>query len=81
MKSNINPMQRAHQSRRCHAHSKRAGFLCKDPAVRGWTVCRMHGAGGSAASGAENPKYKEGLRTKQMQEARSLTRFLQRATA
>ena len=30
----------------CTAMSKRSGQRCKNPAVRGWTVCRMHGAGG-----------------------------------
>ena len=30
----------------CTAKSKRTGQRCKNPAVQGWTVCRMHGAGG-----------------------------------
>ena len=30
----------------CTATSKRSGKRCKNPAVRGWNVCRMHGAGG-----------------------------------
>ena len=29
---------------RCCAKSKRSGFQCKAPAVRGKRVCRMHGA-------------------------------------
>ncbi len=41
-------MQSAHDAPRCTALSKRTGFLCKPPAVRGWNVCRMHGAGGGA---------------------------------
>ena len=43
---------------RCTATSKRTGEPCKAPAVRGWTVCRFHGARGGA------PK-KHGLYTKQ----------------
>ena len=75
MKSDGNPMQSAHQSPRCTAHSKRSGFLCKNPAVRGWAVCRMHGAGGGAGSGHENPNFRHGIRTQAMQEIRSLTRL------
>ena len=37
---------------RCTAHSKRTGLLCKSPAVRGWTVCRMLGARGGHGSPA-----------------------------
>ncbi|MGI9353948.1 MAG: HGGxSTG domain-containing protein [Rhizobiaceae bacterium] len=31
---------------RCTAHSKRSGEPCRNPAVRDWTVCRLHGARG-----------------------------------
>lgn len=31
---------------RCHARSKTTGERCKAPAVKGWKVCRMHGARG-----------------------------------
>ena len=30
----------------CTATSKRTGVRCKANAVRGWNVCRNHGAGG-----------------------------------
>ena len=43
-----NPMQRhspLNQARRCRARSKRSGKPCQAPAVNGWAVCRMHGAG------------------------------------
>ena len=39
---------------RCKAKSKRSGEQCKNYAVRGCTVCRMHGARGG-------PKTAEGL--------------------
>lgn len=49
-KNDGNPMQRAHAAQRCAARSKRTGFLCKNPAVRGWRVCRAHGAGAGMPS-------------------------------
>lgn len=76
MKSDVNPMQKAHQSPRCTAHSKRSGFLCKNPAVRGWAVCRMHGAGGGCKSGAQHPNFRHGLRTRSMREIQGLVRKL-----
>ncbi len=76
MKSDVNPMQGAHSSPRCTAHSKRSGILCKNPAVRGWRVCRMHGAGGGAPQGSAHPNYRHGLRTKEIQELRQLVSLL-----
>ena len=32
--------------KRCSARSKRTGEPCRNPAVLGWNVCRMHGARG-----------------------------------
>ena len=49
-------MQRAP---RCRAKSKRSGKQCCAPAVRGKTVCRMHGAFGGAPKGNRN-NYKHG---------------------
>jgi uncharacterized protein YjcR len=43
-----------HQALRCHAKSKRSGLRCQAPAVRGSSVCRMHGAGGGAPKGNRN---------------------------
>jgi uncharacterized protein YjcR len=43
-----------HQALRCHARSKRSGLKCRAPAVRGYSVCRMHGAGGGAPRGNQN---------------------------
>lgn len=60
MKHAINPMQRAP---RCQARSKRTGQPCGAPAVRGHKVCRMHGAGGGAPSGARNGNYRHGHET------------------
>ena len=38
----------------CTAKSKRSGARCKNPAVKGYSVCRMHGAGGGAPIGNKN---------------------------
>jgi uncharacterized protein YjcR len=43
-----------HQVSRCRARSKRSGKPCQSPAVSGYSVCRMHGAGGGAPRGNKN---------------------------
>ena len=50
-----------HQALRCHPTSKRSGKPCRS-AVRGYSVCRMHGAGGGAPKGDKNA-LKHGLYT------------------
>jgi uncharacterized protein YjcR len=40
--------------KRCGATSKRPGKECGAPAVKGWNVCRFHGAGGGAPRGNKN---------------------------
>ena len=55
-----NPMHKAHAAPRCRAHSKRTGMPCRNPAVRGWNVCRMHGARGGHKAGSRHPKFKHG---------------------
>ena len=32
--------------------------------MKGWAVCRMHGAGGGAPEGKRNGNYRNGSRTK-----------------
>src|SRR3982074_1550323 len=54
------------------ATSKRTRERCKAPAVRGWTVCRFHGARGGAPKGKANGAYKHGLHTKEAREERRL---------
>ncbi len=65
MKSDVNPMHHANSAPRCTAKSKRSGETCKSPAVRGWTVCRMHGVGGGAGSGKPHPNYRHGERSQE----------------
>ena len=62
MKSDANPMSKAHAAPRCTAQSKRTGKRCKGPAVKGWSVCRFHGAGGGHREGRADPAYKHGMR-------------------
>lgn len=70
MKDDDNPMSKAHAAPRCTATSKRTGVRCKGPAVRGWRVCRFHGAGGGHGPGKANPAYRHGMRTREAVELR-----------
>jgi hypothetical protein len=73
-----NPMQRAHDAPRCKAKSKRTGKPSGAPAVRGWHVCRMHGARGGAPTGKRNGNYRHGTRTKEAIQAVRLVNLLSR---
>lgn len=48
------------KSPRCTATSKRTREHCMAPAVKGWTVCRFHGARGGAPAGKRNGMYRHG---------------------
>jgi hypothetical protein len=54
---------RLNSAPRCSAKSKRSGLQCKSPRVRGWVVCRMHGARGGAPCGRKNGQYRHGQRS------------------
>ena len=73
-----NPMQRAHDALRCSAKSKRSGERCRAPAVRGFNVCRMHGARGGAPEGKRNGNYRNGSRTKRTMAALMAIRVMAR---
>lgn len=75
MKPDGYPMQEAP---RCTARSKRTGLPCCNYPVRGWPVCRMHGARGGAGPGKLNPAYRHGGRTKEAQEMRRFVADLTR---
>lgn len=49
---------------RCNATSKRTGKPCRAPAVKGWKVCRFHGARGGGPSGSRNGNYRHGQDTR-----------------
>ncbi len=46
---------------RCGSRSKRTKMPCRAPAVRGYDVCRFHGARGGARHGNRNA-WKHGVR-------------------
>src|SRR4051794_34461028 len=68
MKTTDNP--KTHAAPRCHATSKSTGLPCQAPAVRGWKVCRYHGAGGGAPRGEAHGMYRHGRRTIEAEEQR-----------
>ena len=73
MKGDANSMRQVeimNKAPRCTAKSKRSGQRCKGPAVCGWTVCRMHGAGGGHSGGKANPAYKHGMRGQEWERMR-----------
>jgi hypothetical protein len=72
MKNDANPMRKAHAALRCHANAKASGSRCKSPAVRGWQVCRMHGAGGGAPTGPANGAWVHGGRSNEVKHIRSM---------
>jgi hypothetical protein len=61
---------------RCTATSKRTRQRCRAPAVRGWTVCRFHGAGGGAPEGEANGAWKHGRYSKAAKIERLLVKRL-----
>lgn len=65
IEDDANPMHKAHTAPRCTAHSKRTGAPCHCPAVTGWRVCRMHGAGGGHPAGKAHPSWRHGLRSRE----------------
>jgi hypothetical protein len=72
METDANPMQSAHAAPRCHAKAKTTGNRCKAPAKRGWSVCRMHGAGGGAPTGPANGAWVHGGRSNDVNNIRSM---------
>lgn len=60
---------------RCHAHSKRTKQPCRNPAVKGWKVCRNHGAHGGPPKGHVN-SLKHGRYSASWIEQRKLVREL-----
>ena len=78
MKGDDTPMSKAHAAPRCTATSKRTGQRCKGPAVRGWRVCRFHGARGGQPPGKDHPSWKHGARSREMVELRKMVNAMAR---
>jgi hypothetical protein len=74
----IDPTQRLRDAPRCHAAAKSTGERCKCPAVRGWRVCRVHGAGGGHPPGKTHPRWKHGMRGREWLEMRRSVNELMR---
>ena len=74
----MHPAQRLNNAPRCRATAKTTGSRCKAPAVTGWAVCRMHGAGGGAPQGKANGMWRHGGRTLDQTETRRLIAELTR---
>ena len=72
----MSPTDRLNAAPRCRATSKRTKGRCKGPAVKGWRVCRFHGARGGAPRGAANGAYRDGSFTKEAIASRQMTRAL-----
>jgi hypothetical protein len=84
-KSEPNPLERDQSQKsdyafqkapRCTATSKRTKQRCRAPAVRGWNVCRFHGARGGAPEGEANGAWKHGRYSKAAKAERLLVKRL-----
>jgi hypothetical protein len=64
------PRQRLLDAPRCTAKAKGTGQRCLGPAVKGWNVCRVHGARGGAPRGPSHPNYRHGGRTRAADETK-----------
>lgn len=74
----MHPAQRLGDAPRCTATAKATGCRCKGPAVKGWSVCRMHGAGGGAPCGPGNGAWRHGERSREAQKIKSAVASLAR---
>lgn len=74
--NHIDRLSAARIAPRCTATAKRTGSSCQSPAVKGWAVCRCHGARGGAPKGKRHGLYRHGLHTGEAIEARREMRAL-----
>jgi hypothetical protein len=71
-------VDRLNAAPRCRANSKRSGFQCQAPAVRGKKVCRMHGARAGAPKGERNGNYRHGGYSNEVRELAAQARLLKK---
>jgi hypothetical protein len=62
----MHPARRLALAPRCTATAKTTRCPCKAPAVKGWRVCRMHGARGGAPQGPANGRWRHGERSQEV---------------
>ena len=74
----MNLVERMQKAPRCKARSKRTRERCRAPAMRGWNVCRFHGAGGGAPKGKRNGAYRHGGYTQEAVAASQYVRAMVR---
>jgi len=74
----MNLVERMQKAPRCKARSKRTRERCRAPAVKGWAVCRMHGARGGAPKGERNGAYRHGVYTQEALAASQYVRAMVR---
>lgn len=77
----ISKVERLRTAPRCEAMSKRTRKPCQAPAVKGWKVCRFHGAGGGAPEGEGNGRYLHGFYTNGAIEERRIVSAILRQTS
>ena len=74
------PVERLRDAPRCQAMAKSTQERCKCPAVRGWRVCRVHGARGGHRAGPSHPKWVHGVRSHKTVQARRLANLMARVS-
>lgn len=75
----LSTVTRLQAAPRCRSRSKRTKLPCQAPAVRGYDVCRFHGARSGAAHGNRNA-WKHGTRGEAWRsEARALSALVREA--
>ena len=70
----------AHAAPRCHARCKHSKQPCRNPAVKGRAVCRMHGGKAGAPRGKRNGVYRHGRHTIEAKEMRREARAVAHQT-
>jgi len=73
-----NSINLMHLAPRCTARCKGSKKPCNAPAVKGWNVCRMHGAGGGAPTGSRNGNYRHGEYTQKAMASKLLLKLFNR---
>jgi hypothetical protein len=67
---------------RCKARSKQSGQKCQGFCVKGFSVCRMHGARSNPRRGREHGRYKSGYYTHEaVADRKIITELLREARA